>query len=131
MSTEPTEVVRRAIEAWTDDLDDFLALFHPDCEVVFRPDVPEPGPFHGREELRGWAESFRSAWESQELEIEATAARRSEVYIELGIVSHGAGSGIGSSQTFPFVFTVEDGLITRWRGFTESDEARAAAGLSG
>jgi hypothetical protein len=35
-----------------------LALFDPECEVIFSPEVPEPGPFHGHTELRGWAEGF-------------------------------------------------------------------------
>jgi ketosteroid isomerase-like protein len=130
MAERPIQVVRQAIDAWARDLDGFLAFFAPDCEVMFRPDVPEPGPFHGRDQLRGWAMGFRQAWESQELEILELTASGDDVFVLLRLISHGVGSGIDTDEAFPFVFTVRDGLITRWRGFVEVDEARAAAGLA-
>jgi ketosteroid isomerase-like protein len=131
MADQPIEVVRRAIEAWgRGDVEGFIAMFAPDCEVTFRPDVPEPGPFHGPDQLRGWAEGFRQAWESQSLEILTSDASGDDVFVVLRLTSHGAGSGIDNVADFAFVFTVRDGLIARWRGFVEQDEARAAAGLS-
>jgi ketosteroid isomerase-like protein len=130
MAEPPTQVVRHAIDAWARNLDDFLAFFAPDCEVMFRPDVPEPGPFRGRDQLRGWAVGFRQVWESQELEILELTASGDDVFVLLRLVSHGVGSGIDTDEAFPFVFTIRDGLITRWRGFVEVDEARSAAGLA-
>jgi ketosteroid isomerase-like protein len=131
MVVKPIEVVRRAVETWgRGDVEGFIAMFAPDSEVTFRPDVPEPGPFHGPEQLREWAEGFRQAWESQSLEIVASEVSGDQVFVVIRLTSHGAGSGIDNVADFAFVFTVRNGLIARWRGFVEADEARAAAGLS-
>jgi hypothetical protein len=43
VSGENAQKVRSAIEAWNrHDLDDFLSIFHPDCEALFRPEVRSP-----------------------------------------------------------------------------------------
>jgi ketosteroid isomerase-like protein len=131
MSEGDLELIRRVLEAWSRrDLDEFLSCFDPACEVVFSPNVPEPGPFHGRDELRGWAEGFTSAWEQQKADIEEAESAQGDLYVLVRTTSHGAGSGIEDVATFPFVFTVRNGLITRWRGFVDGDEARQAAGLA-
>jgi ketosteroid isomerase-like protein len=65
MSQENVEIVHRLNEAWNrGDLEAILSFFDRDCEVIFPPEVPEPGPFHGRAELRGWVEGFLTAWDS-------------------------------------------------------------------
>ena len=56
MASANAGFVDRLVEAWNrSDVDAILALFDPECEVVFAPEVPEPGPFHGHAELRQWA----------------------------------------------------------------------------
>jgi hypothetical protein len=48
MSQENVEVVARLVDAWNQaNVEAMLALFDPECEVIFPPEVPEPGPFHG------------------------------------------------------------------------------------
>jgi ketosteroid isomerase-like protein len=127
----PIEVVHRAVAAWTSgDPDGFLSCFDPQCDVLFEPNVPEPGPFHGRAELRGWAERFRSAWKATRAEIVEEAANGEHVYMVITSVVRGAGSGIETAISNAFVFTVRDGLVIRWRGFAAAEEAREAAGLS-
>jgi hypothetical protein len=45
MSHENVELVRRLADAWNrSDVEAVLALFDSECEVVFSPEVPEPGP---------------------------------------------------------------------------------------
>jgi ketosteroid isomerase-like protein len=130
MPDENIEIVRRGVASWSGgDLDAFLSMFDPECEVIFRPDVPEPGPFRGREELRRWAEGFRSAWQDQRTELVEAEAAGDDVFALVRVAGHGAGSGIDTDETFAFVFTFQEGLVTRWRSFVESDEAREAAGL--
>ena len=59
MSQENVEIVARLVDAWNQaKVEAMLALFDPECEVIFPPEVPEPGPFHGHSELREWAEGF-------------------------------------------------------------------------
>jgi len=71
-----------------------------------------------------------AAWAAGDLaEVAEAEAAGDEVYALVRITSHGAGSGIENVATFPFVFTIHDGLIVRWRGFVEASEAREAASL--
>src|SRR5204863_5030445 len=70
MSQENVEFVARLVDAWNQaNVEAMLALFDPECEVIFPPEVPEPGPFHGHTELREWAEGFLAAWESHQAEV--------------------------------------------------------------
>ena len=130
MADEKAEIVEGMLAAWNrGDLDRVQEYFDSDCEVVFRPQVPEPGPFHGRAELREWAEGFRSAWDSVSAQLVHAAGSGERLFTEVRLTATGTGSGIDTEFTEVFVFTVRDGMILRWQGFADADEARAAAGL--
>jgi ketosteroid isomerase-like protein len=130
MSQENVEIVDRLVEDWNrGDLEAILALFDPDCEVVFPPEVPEPGPFKGHAELRRWAEGFLAAWESHHAEVVEMIEAENMVVAMLHQVGRGSGSGIEMDETDAHVFTLRDGKITRWRNFSERSEALEAAGL--
>ena len=46
MSQEKVKTVANLVDAWNErNVDGFLRFFDADCEVVFPPDVPEPGAF--------------------------------------------------------------------------------------
>ena len=125
------EIVHRFVEAWNrSDTDSMLALFDPDTEVVFPPEVPEPGPFHGHAELRQWAEGFLAAWESHRAEVVEVVESGDKVVAVLHLVGRGIGSGIEMDETDAHVLNFRDGKITRWQNFTERSEALEAAGLS-
>jgi ketosteroid isomerase-like protein len=131
MSQENVEAVGRLVDAWNQaDVDAILALFDPDCEVIFPPEVPEPGPFHGRAELRYWAEGFLAAWESHRAEIVDLIEADEDIVAILHLVGRGAGSGIEMNETNDaHVFSFRDGTITRWRNFNDRSAALEAAGL--
>jgi ketosteroid isomerase-like protein len=131
MSEENVKLVTRLVEAWNrGDLDAFLALYHPECEVTFPPEVPEPGPFHGRSELRAWTEGFLDAWESHHVDVVGITAEGDQVIAMLRLRGRGAGSGIETDETDAHLLTFRDGKITRWQNFNERSEALEAAGLS-
>ena len=131
MSQENVEIVHRLNEAWNrGDLELILSLFDRDCEVIFSPEVPEPGPFHGRAELRGWVEGFLAAWDSHHAEVVETIEVGDSVLVMLHLVGRGVGSGIELDETDAHVFTFRGGRITRWRNFNERHEALEAAALS-
>jgi ketosteroid isomerase-like protein len=131
MSEENVEAVGRLVDAWNQaDVDAILALFDPDCEVIFPPEVPEPGPFHGRAELRYWTEGFLAAWESHRAEIVDLIEADEDIVAILHLVGRGAGSGIEMNETNTHVFSFRDGKITRWRNFNDRSAALEAAGLS-
>jgi uncharacterized protein len=132
MSQENVEIVHGFVEAWNrSDPDAMLALFDTDCEVVFPPEVPEPGPFHGHAELRQWAEGFLAAWESHRAEVVEVVESGDKVVAVLHLVGRGIGSGIEMDETDAHVLAFRDGKITRWQNFNERSDALEAAGLSG
>jgi ketosteroid isomerase-like protein len=130
MSRENVDLVHRLVKAWNDgNLDAILALHDPECEVVFPPDVPEPGPFHGHAELRQWAEGFLAAWEFHHAEIVEVVDAEDRVVALLHLVGRGIGSGVEMDETDAHVFTIREGRIARWQNFAERAEALKAAGL--
>ncbi len=130
MSRENVEVVRRAVDAWNaGDLDSFLELTDENIEVSFPPDVPEPGPFHGRKELRAWAEQFLSAWVSFQAEIREVWPLEENVVLALYQHGRGRDTGIAIERTDWHVMTVRTGRIARWFSRQTRDEALEAVGL--
>jgi ketosteroid isomerase-like protein len=124
------QLLQRLVAAWNDsDVEAFVMLFEPDCEVVFPPDVPEPGPFHGHAELRQWVRTFLSAWDTHHAEIVEIVEAADTVVAVLHQVGRGAGSGIEMDETDANVFAIRSGRIARWQNFDERGDALAAAGL--
>jgi ketosteroid isomerase-like protein len=131
MSQENVELVKRGVEAWSRrDLDGWLADYADDVEVVFPPDVPEPGPLRGRQELRAWAEAFLGAWEKFEVETLSVRQADDKVLVELRQRGHGRESGIQLDLVDFHVFTIRDGQVTRWEDYWNWADALEAAGLS-
>jgi ketosteroid isomerase-like protein len=131
MSEENVKLVQHVVDVWNRrDVDAFLSHFDPDCEVVFPPDVPEPGPFHGHAELKQWVEGFLAAWESHRAEVVEAMDARGEVVAVLHMMGRGSGSGVDLDETDAHVFTIREGRIALWRNFNTRVEALEAAGLS-
>jgi ketosteroid isomerase-like protein len=131
MSEENVEIVRRVVEAWNrGDVDAFLSLYEPDCEVVFRPEVPEPGPFHGHAELKQWVEGFLDAWESHRVEVVEVMEAGDSIVAVVHMVGRGSGSGVDLDETDAHFFTIREGRIARWQNFNARAEALEAAGMS-
>ena len=130
MSQENVEVVRRLAEAWNrSDVEAFLALFHSECEVVFPPEVPEPGPLHGLVELRQWAEGFLTAWEFHHAEVVEIVDAGDSVVAMLHLIGRGIDSGLEMDETDAHVFTLRDGKVVCWQNFNDRAEALKAVGL--
>jgi ketosteroid isomerase-like protein len=131
MSQENVEDVHRLIDAWNrSDVDAILALFDPHCEIVFPPEVPEPGPFYGHAELRQWAEGFLAAWETHHSEVVEIVDAGESVIAVLHQVGRGIGSGIEMDETDAHVFTIREAKIIRWQNFNDRAEALKAVGLA-
>jgi hypothetical protein len=46
MSRENVEIVARLVDAWNQaNVEAMLALFDPECEVIFPPEIPGAGAF--------------------------------------------------------------------------------------
>ena len=132
MSQENVEIVRRGVETWNRrDLTTWLALFSSDAEIDWtRARGPLKGVYRGPGEIETlWNEFFFMFEEAQIETTHGFTDAGSEVVVSN--TSHFRGrQGVEVSASSTWVFTVENGKITRLRLFQERAEALEAAGIS-
>jgi ketosteroid isomerase-like protein len=130
MSQENVEVVRRQFEAWNRrDLRTWLASFRSDAEIDWsRSRGPLKGVYRGHGELEVFWDAFWSTFEDVQIEMHGFAEVGSEVVVPNTAHVRGR-QGIEVVARSTFVFTVENGLITRFQMFQERAEALEAVGL--
>ena len=129
MSQESVEAVRRHVEAWNRrDLTAWLASFRPDGEIDWsRSRGPLKGVHRGPDELETFWGAFWSTFDDVQLETHDLKEAGSEVVFSNTAHVRGR-EGIEVIARSTFVFTVENGRITRLRLFQERAEALEAAG---
>jgi ketosteroid isomerase-like protein len=134
MSQENVELTYRANDAANRrDIDAFIALLHPDVEWEESGDVLPGlrGTYHGRAEVRKWAEELMEPWESLHMEIEEiTEASDGRVFFEFFITARGGASGVETELRGWQVLWFVDGKIEKRQVLWTRDEALEAAGLS-
>ena len=131
MSQENVEVVQRHVEAWNRrDLGAYLATFASDAEIDWsRSRGPHKGVYRGHGEIEAFWDVWWSTFEDVQLETtHGFVEAGSEVVYSQTTHIRGR-EGIEVSARSTFLFTVEGGLITRFRMFDERAEALKAAGL--
>ena len=131
MSEENVETVRRHTEAWNRrDLQTWVASFHAEGELDWsRSRGPLKGVYRGNAELQVFWDGFWSTFEDVQLEMHDCTEVSSEVVVPNTAHLRGR-QGIEVVARSTFVFTVENGRITRLRMFQERADALEAAGLS-
>src|SRR3954447_17203519 len=130
MSQENIEVVRRYIDTYNrGDHTTALSLFRSDAEVDWSRDRgPLKGLYRGHREIKTFREAFLSTFDEVQLEAHSFTEVGSEVVVPN--TAHMCGrDGIEVIARSTFVYTVENGQITRLRMFQEEAEALEAAGL--
>jgi ketosteroid isomerase-like protein len=130
MSEENIGTVQLHFEAWNRrDLKTWLASFHPDAEIDWsRSRGPLKGVYRGPRRLKTFWGEFWSTFEDVQVEMHGLTEVGSEVVVPNTAHLRGRG-GIEVIARSAFVFTVENGQITRLRLFQERAEALEAAGL--
>ena len=112
------------------DLTTWLALFRSDAEIDWsRSRGPLKGVYRGHGELEVFWDAFWSTFEEVQVEMHGFTEVGSEVVVPNTAHVRGR-QGIEVIARSTFVFTVENGQITRLRMFQERAEALEAAGLS-
>jgi ketosteroid isomerase-like protein len=131
MSQENVEVVLRSIEAWNRrDPITLSALWRSDAVIDWsRARGPLKGVYRGEGEREAFRDEFWSTFQYAHAETHDIAEAGPEVMVS-NIVHMRGREGIEVSARRTFVFTVENGQITRWRVFQERAEALEAVGLS-
>jgi ketosteroid isomerase-like protein len=118
------ELVQRFVADFNaGDFEGALAALDPDVEMRGPPDVPEPGPFMGREAVRDWLDGFMDAWEHWQAEVLEVKSREDQVFVEMAQRGRSRGSGIDVTDLDFHVFTVGNDKIIRWSMHNEREEA--------
>ena len=127
--SEPTiTVARRALEAFTRrDLAAALTVWSRDAEIDWsRSKGPLKGVYRGHRRLESFWTEFWSAFE--EIEIEVHELTQIDRRVVVANTAHLRGrDGIEVTATSTFLYTVEDGQLTRLEMFQEQAEAVEAA----
>jgi len=131
MSRENVEVVRRSQDAWNRrDLTTWLASFRSDAEIDWsRSRGPLKGVYRGHDEHQVFWDAFWSTFEDVQVEMHGFTEVGSEVVVSNTAHVRGR-QGIEVTARSTFVWSVENGQISRFRMFQERAEALEAAGLS-
>jgi ketosteroid isomerase-like protein len=130
MSEEKVEIVRRHTEAWNRrDLTTWLAMFSSGAEIDWsRARGPFKGVYRGHGEHEVFWDVFWSTFDDVQVELYGLAEAGSEVvYSNTAHIRGREDIEVAARSTF--VFTVENGRITRFRMFQERVEALEAVGL--
>jgi uncharacterized protein len=126
------DVVRQsfaAICAW--DIDALIELYAPDVEFLpLTGTRVESGGYHGHKGVRDYFEEVGAVWETMQPHADDVRTVGDNVVVLGGCAVRGRGSGAESDAPMAWVITVQDGKVTRHRGFETRQEALEAVGLS-
>ena len=127
--SENIGTVQRHVEAWNRrDLNAWLVSFHPDGELDWsRSQGPLKGVYRGHNTREIFWDAFWSTFEDVHLEVHGFTEVGSEVVVPNTAHVRGR-EGIEVIARSTFVYTVENGQITRIRMFQERAEALETAG---
>ena len=126
------DLIKRWLEAFNSrDAEAMIALQHPDIEFVPTTAAMEGRVYKSPEETREFLRSLELDWEVFETHPERFYEVGNRA-VALGTFhARGRGSGVEiPSQRVGWLITVRDGLVYRWRTYTDAVEALEAIGMS-
>jgi ketosteroid isomerase-like protein len=130
MSRENVEVLRAAHEAFNAGLDEFLAYYTEDVELVPDATWPEQGPFRGKRAARDWWAEVIAQYEDRFIELEELIPVDADRIIAATKWHvRGRASEITTTFAVSTVHSLRDGLIFRSQFFLDRDQALEAVGL--
>jgi ketosteroid isomerase-like protein len=133
-------MLRRAVQlrleaANRGDLDSAFALYHPEVEANFSPELVEFGfepVYRGRTARVSWERSWRADWGDFGYEPEELLDPGDGRILMIGrMKGSGASSGAAFDRDWAVLLTVSAGLVTREQVFFDRAQAFEAAGLRG
>ena len=135
MSEENVEVVQRVFEALNrGDIESAIELADTPPEFEFVPSgvlIPDLASVQrGPEAFRRIQEWFWGEFDDPRIEVHELIDAGDVVFTSFTASGRGKQSGVETTWDVLSVWTVRDGRIVRWLGFTDRDAALEAAGLS-
>jgi ketosteroid isomerase-like protein len=136
MSEENVELVRDLLDAFRRRDHEYAFQFYdPDIEwdssrmTEWIPDIA--GVYHGHDGVRTYWRRWLSAWKDLDFDVEEVLDGGDEIVVLVRNQRQwGRHSGIETTmQPYALVFTVRDGMVTRWRNYPDQESGLKAAGL--
>ena len=126
------EVVRRAYDAYQRlDLEAFVALHHPQCEISPMIGGVEGGTtYRGHEGVRAYWADMHAAFEAWRPEAEEIRDHGDAIVIRVSAGGRGRDSGVPIAQKLWQVVRVREGRAAWWASYLNEEEALEAAGSS-
>jgi ketosteroid isomerase-like protein len=131
LSRENVELLRRAYEVFDTDVEALLSFLDPEIDWVSPGDSIEPGPRHGHQGVRDAYAATATAWERPTHTAEDFIDAGEKVLVSVTFRGRGRGSGMEAEQREFHVWTVREGMVSRFEWFYRREEALEAAGYSG
>lgn len=120
--TANVQLVERAFEAYLRrDLDDLLAMMHPDVEVLSLMTEAERSTYRGHEGVREWFNAVLEIFPDWEPRIESSREAGQGVVACFHVNATAAASGVPIDQTYWQAACLRDGKVA-WFGFFRSEE---------
>ena len=131
MSEENVELVRAISEVWSSgDLDATLELVHPSAR--WEPSgkfIGSGQTYHGHSGVQEFWAVFREPWTNISLEpVEFTELDESRLLTRTRFRGTGRASGIETETELFVVWTIEDGMVSRYQSFADREQALEAVG---
>jgi ketosteroid isomerase-like protein len=131
VASDYVALMQRQTELWNSgDIDEFMALFADDAEVLPAPEFIEGGVKRGSEEIRGFYAGLRQAWEDTTVIDRDLRALGDQVIQAFEWRATGEASGIETSSEWVSVITFRAGRIARVQFFSDPADAIEAAGVT-
>jgi len=108
------------------NIDALLALFDEDVVWHTSPGFLWPGPYRGRDAVRGLFEHWWQGWDSGRVDIREEADDGDRAMVSADVHGRSAGSGEDLHVLLNWVVEMRDGRVSVVRSFESVEEARAA-----
>jgi ketosteroid isomerase-like protein len=126
VTAAPAETVRAVMDAYNArDMDAMMARFSGDVVWHTTEGFLWPGPYRGRDAVRGLFEHWWQGWDTGRVDPTELEAEGDRVMMSADIHGRTAGDGSDVHVALNWVFYVRDGLIELVRSFETPQEARA------
>jgi ketosteroid isomerase-like protein len=126
VTTGPSETVRAVIDAYNArDIDALTARFSEDVVWHTTPGFLWPGPYRGREAVRGLFAHWWQGWDTGSADATEFEVDGDRVMVSADVHGRSAGDGLDVHVQLNWVFYVRAELIELVRSFESPAEARA------
>jgi ketosteroid isomerase-like protein len=126
VTAAPSETVRAVMDAYNArDMEAMMSRFREDVVWHTTEGFLWPGPYRGRDAVRGLFEHWWQGWDTGSADATQFEAEGDRVMVSADVHGRSAGDGLDVHVALNWVFYVRDGLIELVRGFDTPQEARA------